>query len=144
MKKRMDKEKLWLYIILALLVGLIIGYVIGYFVVAGITGAITVKTPAEQCDDYCKEKIDEGYFDEEIDTYITEEPASICGDAICDNSETVTSCPEDCLYGLPSGPVGPVCGDNVCDADEDCYSCSDDCGDCYAGGPEMPEPPGMV
>ncbi len=47
-----------------------------------------------------------------------------CGDAICDDSETVTNCPEDCA-------AAPVCGDDICEGDEDEVNCPEDC----AAGP---------
>jgi hypothetical protein len=49
---------------------------------------------------------------------------AICGDAVCEDPETCSSCQTDC------GPCEPVCGDGVCDPTEDCNTCPDDCGVC--------------
>jgi len=48
-----------------------------------------------------------------------------CGDNICNNSETDSSCPSDCGSG---SSISGYCGDNVCDSNEDPNSCSSDCG----------------
>lgn len=45
-----------------------------------------------------------------------------CGDGMCNNSETTSSCPGDC------GTAGGYCGDGVCDSFEDTGSCPSDCG----------------
>jgi hypothetical protein len=50
----------------------------------------------------------------------------VCGDGLCESSETTASCPQDCT----PPPPPPVCGDNVCSAGEDCSSCPQDCGTC--------------
>jgi hypothetical protein len=42
-----------------------------------------------------------------------------CGDGVCDDGETSTTCPEDCK--------GPVCGDGVCGSGETHASCPQDC-----------------
>jgi hypothetical protein len=55
--------------------------------------------------------------------------ASVCGDLICNGSETCSTCPGDC------GTCLPVCGDFVCSGAENCSTCSSDCGACGGGGP---------
>lgn len=54
------------------------------------------------------------------------EPPEICGDGICEGSETCENCPVDC------GECPPVCGDGNCDAGdgEDCLTCPEDCPVC--------------
>ncbi|MCH9686088.1 MAG: hypothetical protein K0V04_31945 [Deltaproteobacteria bacterium] len=60
-----------------------------------------------------------------------------CGDAICDSTETVASCPADCTCG--NGTCEPsenfitcpadctFCGNLVCEAGEDQFNCPSDC-----------------
>jgi exonuclease III len=81
------------------------------------------------------------------------EVGASCGDAICDASESCTSCPEDCgacesycgdatcddgvedceTCVADCGVCGSSCGDALCDgAIESCESCAADCGDCPA------------
>lgn len=48
-------------------------------------------------------------------------PNAVCGDQICNGSETNTSCPGDC-------PAGPVCGNAQCESGESQSSCPQDCG----------------
>lgn len=50
--------------------------------------------------------------------------ASVCGDAICNGSETCSICPGDC------GSCPAVCGDFSCDENETCSTCFEDCGTC--------------
>ena len=50
-----------------------------------------------------------------------------CGDNVCDNGETCTTCPLDC--GLCPG-----CGDGQCATNENCSSCPADCGVCMTCG----------
>ncbi len=52
----------------------------------------------------------------------------ICGDGICDASETCGGCPKDC-----GKCTGGACGDKTCDATEDCSLCPADCGVCDVG-----------
>jgi|GEM_PF-1480187 len=51
----------------------------------------------------------------------------ICGNRICDSTETCTSCQTDC--GACS-----LCGDSRCDSDENCTLCPSDCGQCSLCG----------
>lgn len=44
-----------------------------------------------------------------------------CGNGVCDEKETCSSCPEDC------GSCPPVCGNNKCEYGEDEWTCCDDC-----------------
>lgn len=53
----------------------------------------------------------------------TKAAGGTCGDGVCDDDETIDSCPEDCDDG---GNVG-VCGDGVCDDDENVDTCPEDC-----------------
>jgi len=64
-----------------------------------------------------------------------------CGDGVCNNGETPSSCPSDCKCGdgicngnewcgsCPSD-CGSCCGNGTCDNGETCGSCSQDCGSC--------------
>ena len=55
---------------------------------------------------------------------------NICGDNVCQQTETKTSCPIDCA------PVATVaCGDNVCTGQETCGNCMQDCGFCTPARP---------
>ena len=61
--------------------------------------------------------------------------ASVCGDGICETSETEVSCPADCERsssgggggGSGSPPAQSVCGDGSCSSDETEVSCPADC-----------------
>lgn len=68
-----------------------------------------------------------------------------CGDSICSNSETPTSCPADCPTSscgngacdagettatCPADCPAPTCGNQTCDNGESCSSCAADCGQC--------------
>jgi len=48
-------------------------------------------------------------------------PAPVCGNKVCDKSETCSDCPDDC---------GACCGDGTCAGDETCDSCPADCVEC--------------
>jgi hypothetical protein len=48
----------------------------------------------------------------------------VCGDAVCDSSESCSTCSADC------GACAPACGNAVCEATESCSTCSADCGAC--------------
>mgnify|MGYP001603245472 FL=1 len=52
--------------------------------------------------------------------------ANICGDGVCQVSESCGNCERDCGVCLPAN-LGSYCGDNVCDADESSTTCSEDC-----------------
>lgn len=48
-------------------------------------------------------------------------PVAVCGDEVCAApSETIDTCPEDCL----------ICGDGVCEPGETAKTCDDDCTAC--------------
>ena len=50
-----------------------------------------------------------------------------CGDKICQSSESCSTCSSDC------GPCR-YCGDRICQSSESCSTCSSDCGSCkYCG-----------
>lgn len=53
----------------------------------------------------------------------TSTPRPTCGDTVCSDTETCSTCAKDC------GPCA-VCGDRVCNAAESCYTCAADCGSC--------------
>ncbi|WP_434423478.1 FG-GAP repeat domain-containing protein [Nannocystis pusilla] len=58
-----------------------------------------------------------------------------CGNGVCDPSETVTSCPEDCA----------VCGDGICtDPPENAENCPADCNGASASDGECPDTAGGV
>lgn len=63
-------------------------------------------------------------------------PPQLCGNGVCDASETHATCPADC----PAPPPVPSCGDGACNGTETCTSCPKDCGDC----PPPPPPPDRV
>jgi hypothetical protein len=48
---------------------------------------------------------------------------TLCGDHICNGSETLANCPEDCT----SPPPPPACGDGFCNGTETNASCPADC-----------------
>jgi hypothetical protein len=48
----------------------------------------------------------------------------VCGNAVCESSETCSTCSADC------GACAPACGNAVCEATESCSTCSADCGAC--------------
>ncbi len=59
-------------------------------------------------------------------------PAAVCGNTVCEATETTASCPVDCPLVPP--PPTAYCGDAVCNAGEDNISCAVDC-------PAPPLPP---
>jgi len=60
-------------------------------------------------------------FDSPIDSPLQE--TGPCGDGVCDDGETCTTCPLDCGFC-------PKCGDGTCNPGETCSSCPQDCGSC--------------
>jgi flagellin-like protein len=50
-----------------------------------------------------------------------------CGDGICNNGDTCSTCPTDC--GI-CGNSGGYCGDGICNNGETCSTCPTDCGIC--------------
>jgi hypothetical protein len=60
---------------------------------------------------------------------------SVCGDGVCKEGESCTSCPVDC------GACGGRCGDGACKLGESCDTCPLDCGACTGSCCEArPEP----
>lgn len=80
-----------------------------------------------------------------------------CGDGVCNNEETCSTCAEDCTTGCGGGEIFgctdpnatnynsgadidddscTYCGNGTCEAnhDETCSTCSSDCGSCSSGG----------
>lgn len=55
---------------------------------------------------------------------------AVCGDGICSEGETATSCPPDCA-------TADVCGDGVCQASESESSCPVDCDICWTDPADM-------
>ncbi|OYT42507.1 MAG: hypothetical protein B6U86_00160, partial [Candidatus Altiarchaeales archaeon ex4484_43] len=55
--------------------------------------------------------------------------SAICGNSICEATETCENCPADC----GSCPMGAVCGNGICEATETCENCPADCGSCPMG-----------
>ncbi|MDC0670933.1 FG-GAP-like repeat-containing protein [Nannocystis radixulma] len=56
-----------------------------------------------------------------------------CGNGVCDDNETPTSCPEDCA----------VCGDDICSAGEE-QTCPEDCDGASASDGQCPDTAGGV
>jgi hypothetical protein len=54
----------------------------------------------------------------------------MCGNDVCDATETCSSCTPDCG---PCETGGGNCGDFSCDLDESCETCPGDCGPCTGG-----------
>lgn len=48
---------------------------------------------------------------------------AVCGDTVCNGTETEDNCAVDCI-------VPNVCGNTLCEAGESCSNCSADCGTC--------------
>ncbi|MBM4352741.1 MAG: hypothetical protein FJ109_02940 [Deltaproteobacteria bacterium] len=72
-----------------------------------------------------------------------------CGDALCNGTETCSTCPGDCGACCPNGKndfgetcstcaadcgACPVCGDGKCNGTETCGTCPSDCGACPVCG----------
>lgn len=57
----------------------------------------------------------------------------VCGNDVCDGTETCATCPKDC----GACPLTGYCGDGTCDDDETCATCESDCGQCPAGGKDV-------
>lgn len=62
----------------------------------------------------------------------------LCGNGICDTTETCQTCPKDCKCSYPqkskdylsSEQRETICGDGICSEDETCQNCQRDCGHC--------------
>jgi len=59
-------------------------------------------------------------------------PSAYCGDNICNNNETCSTCSNDCgsCPLPPPPPLSAYCGDGICNNGELCSSCPVDCGSC--------------
>ena len=57
-----------------------------------------------------------------------------CGDGICNNGESCSSCSSDC--GSCPAPT-PYCGDGICNNGETCATCPSDCGTCPTQTPSQ-------
>lgn len=81
-------------------------------------------------------------------------PPKTCGDAICQSTESCSTCPIDCglckSCGNGSCDMGencsscpsdcgkcPLCGDGYCNNGEDCLTCAPDCGQCPGCGDKI-------
>jgi len=74
-------------------------------------------------------------------------PFAYCGDGICNNGETSSSCSQDCYVGNHQCTAGSgkncnndptdcgacYCGNGTCDSGETCSSCPSECGACASG-----------
>ena len=69
----------------------------------------------------------QGPADEPMYCYEGECALTTCGNEICDNGETIYSCPPDCKF------TDPVCGDDICSGNETEESCYEDCSICPEG-----------
>jgi len=54
---------------------------------------------------------------------------SVCGNDICEDDETCSTCEADC-GACPVAPTGTICGNDICEDDETCSTCEADCGAC--------------
>ena len=59
------------------------------------------------------------------DCIVTQTGSAVCGNGVCETGETSTSCSADCQAGTPTGLV---CGNGVCQSGETSTSCPADCG----------------
>lgn len=76
---------------------------------------------------------------------------AVCGDSVCNGSETTTSCAEDCFTtgcgdfvcdtaagetasNCAGDCAAATCGDDLCNGTESCGNCAADCGACTACG----------
>ncbi len=56
-------------------------------------------------------------------------PAPVCGDGVCNGTETISTCFADCGFIIPVTLVPlPYCGDGVCNGTETISTCFADCG----------------
>jgi len=69
----------------------------------------------------------QGPADEPMYCYEGECALTTCGNEICDDGETIYSCPPDCKF------TEPVCGDEICSGNETEESCYEDCSICPEG-----------
>jgi hypothetical protein len=78
-----------------------------------------------QCDTPCDHVISDPKTCGDYDGGSADSWCTTCGDAVCEEGETLGTCPQDCHS----------CGDGICSGGyEDCSTCSDDCGVCPEGG----------
>ena len=61
----------------------------------------------------------------------TDETEPVCGDIVCNGTETCETCEQDCGA---CEPVDPFCGDGSCNGSETCETCQEDCGECPPPG----------
>jgi len=111
-----EKGKLLKKILLVF--GIIFGLIILLLIVVGALAYFGVLSPSNVTNDNTNTPVPSTASDSQ-----NNQPREYCGDGICNNGETCSSCQHDCGRCT-------YCGDGICDGGETCSSCSQDCGKC--------------